>query len=242
LQDYRDLRQLERNLSQWQEKVVSYRSMLAVQLEAYSKRTPAVDAYLTGATSKRMETERNALQDQYESAASPQEPPFILTTGDEKAWLARLERIDSLIDQYGAGDRLQAQQEVARLMRGILIWRTVTEHPQRIWALKKQMADLDQTLESTRKLETDLKQTRLETKGRFKNYSRRIEALEGDIPSQLEQVRILRSEERERLQLMAVATLEQRKTLLHDYLVQARFGVASLLDRSSAEATKGAGQ
>jgi hypothetical protein len=242
LQDYRDLRQLERNLSQWQEKVVSYRSMLAVQLEAYSKRTPAVDAYLTGTTSKRMETERNALQDQYESAASPQEPPFILTTGDEKAWLARLERIDSLIDQYGAGARLQAQQEVARLMRGILIWRTVTEHPQRIWALKKQMAELDQTLESTRKLETDLKQTRLETKGRFKNYSRRIEALEGDIPSQLEQVRILRSEERERLQLMAVATLEQRKTLLHDYLVQARFGVASLLDRSSAEATKGAGQ
>ncbi|MEJ2395911.1 MAG: hypothetical protein P8Z77_14350, partial [Candidatus Thiodiazotropha sp.] len=111
---------------------------------------------------------------------------------------------------------------------------------QRIWALKKQMADLDQTLESTRKLEADLKQTRLETKGRFKNYSRRIDALEGEIPSQLEQVRKLRSEERERLQLMAVETLEQRKTLLHDYLIQARFGVASLLDRSSAEAAEGA--
>jgi outer membrane protein assembly factor BamD (BamD/ComL family) len=242
LQDYRDLRQLERNLNQWQEKVVSYRSMLAVQLESYAKRSPEVDAYLNGNTSKQMEKERDALQDQYARAASPKEPPFILTTADEKGWLARLDRVEALIDKYGAGDRLATQREIARLMRGILIWRTVTEHPQRVWSLKKEMTELDQTLENTRKLEAELAQTRQETKGRFKNYAKRIEALEGDIPARLERVRQLRSAERKHLQRMAVETLEQRKTLLHDYLIQARFGVASLLDRSTAKATEGTAQ
>lgn len=242
LQDYRDLRQLERNLHQWQEKITSYRGMLAVQLESYAEKAPRVDAHLAGSTLPSLEQDRDQLQQQYELAASPEEPPFILTTGDEKGWLARLDRIDRIIDQYGVGNRLQAQREIARLMRGILIWRSVTEHPERIWTLKKQMADLDQTLEQTRKLEADLARARQETKGRFEDYSQRIERLEGDIPTLLERVSQLRSEERERLQQMAVETLEQRKALLHDYLIQARFGVASLLDSASARAMEDAGE
>ena len=84
-----------------------------------------------------------------------------------------------------------------------------------------------------------LARARSETKGRFENYSRRIEALERGIPALLERVRKQRSLTGEQLQQMAVATLEQRKTLLHDYLIQARFGVASLLDSSSEQPAEG---
>jgi hypothetical protein len=242
LQDYRDLRQLERNLHQWQEKILAYQKMLAVQQEVYSRQAPRVDAYLAGSNLQAMEQERDALHQQYESAASPEEPPFILTTSDEKRWLASLDRIDTLIEQHGAGGRLQDQREVARLMRGILVWRSVTEHPQRIWSLKKQLAELDQALEKSRKLEADLARVREESKGRFEGYSRRIQTLEAAIPALLERVAKLRAHEREQLQLMAVETLEQRKTLLHDYLIQARFGVASLLDSSSDRTTEGVEQ
>jgi hypothetical protein len=239
LQDYRDLRQLERNLHQWQEKITAYRSMLAVQLEAYAEQAPKVDAHLKSDRIETMEQERDRLQRLYEHAASPEEPPFILITGDERAWLRRLERADALIERHDAGERLKAQREVVRLMRGILIWRSVTEHPQRIWTLKQLMTELDQTLEKTRKLEADLARARVETKGRFESYAQRIKALESGIPALLERVRRARSLEGERLQLMAVATLEQRKTLLHDYLIQARFGVASLLDSSGAQPAEG---
>jgi hypothetical protein len=234
LQDYRDLRHLERNLHQWQEKITTYREMLAVQLAAYAEKSPKVDAHLAGNSLQTMEKERDRLQEQFERAVSPEEPPFILTTGDEKRWLARLDRIDSLIEQHGAGAQLQAQREVSRLMRGILVWRSVTEHPQRTWSLKKQMTELDQSIEKTHKLETDLARAQKDTKGRFEGYSQRIQILEAAIPALLEQIGKMRRLEREQLQQMAVATLEQRKILLHDYLVQARFGVASLLDNSSA--------
>jgi hypothetical protein len=242
LQDYRDLRQLERNLHQWQEKITTYRSMLEVQLDAYAEQSPKIDAHLSSNRLKAMEQKRDAFQAQYESAASPEEPAFILTSNDEKGWLARLDKIEALIEQHDIGNRLAAQREIARLMRGILVWRSVTEHPQRIWTLKKQMSALDQTLEKTRKLESDLAQARIDTKGRFESYSQRIKALERGIPSLLEQVRKMRSQEGAHLQQMAVETLEQRKTLLHDYLIQARFGVASLLDSSSGTSTEGAAQ
>jgi hypothetical protein len=237
LQDFRDLRELERNLVQWQEKIATYRDMLAAQLAAYAEQAPKVDAYLSGDTLPRLEQERDELQAQYELAASPEEPPFILTTADEKGWLARLDRIDSLLAQHAGQQQLQAQREVARLMRGILIWRSVSEHPQRLWALEKQMTELDKTLEKTRRIEAGLAQARQETKGRFEDYARRIEILENKIPSLIQRLGAQRRSERNRLQLMAVETLEQRKTLMHNYLIQARFGVASLLDSSSSRKT-----
>jgi outer membrane protein assembly factor BamD (BamD/ComL family) len=236
LQDYRDLRQLERNLVQWQEKISTYRDMLSAQLAAYSEQSPKVDAYLSGNTLHEMEQERDELQAQYDRAASPEEPPFILTTADEKSWLARLDRIDTLLAQHAGQKSLQAQEEVARLMRGILVWRSVSEHPQRLWTLEKHMSELDQALEKTRKIEAGLAQVRRESTGRFENYARRIEALESEIPSLIEKVGKLRRQERGHLQQMAVETLEQRKALMHNYLIQARFGVASLLDSSSAKA------
>ena len=44
------MRQLERNLVQWQEKITTYRDMLSAQLAAYAEQSPKVDAYLTGNT------------------------------------------------------------------------------------------------------------------------------------------------------------------------------------------------
>jgi hypothetical protein len=242
LQDFRDLRQLERNLHQWQEKITTYREMLAVQLAAYAEQSPKVDAYLASNSLQTMEEERDALQAAYERAASLEEPPFILTTDSEKRWLARLDRIDSLIEQHGASGQLEAQREASRLMRGILVWRSVTDHPQRIWTLKKEMTELNLTIEKTRQLETELARVREESKGRFEDYTRRIQQLEAAIPSLLEQVGTLRRLERDQLQQMAITTLEQRKTLLHDYLIQARFGVASLLDNSNTQSLEAEAQ
>ncbi len=233
LQDYRDLREIERNLLQWQEKITSYQGMLEVQKEAYAQTQPKVDAFLKGDVVNQMKSERDELQSLYEKASSLEEPPFILTTGDEKAWLARLEKINKLIDQYGANGRLDAQREGARLMEGILIWRTVTEQPARIWTLKKQMTELDETLAKTQTLVAELTQARQQTEGRFSTFSTRIKQLEGQIPALLKQVGQARAKEAEMLQEMAVVVLEGRKSLLHNYLIQARFGVASLLDSST---------
>ncbi|MES9977942.1 MAG: hypothetical protein ABW107_04235, partial [Candidatus Thiodiazotropha sp. 6PLUC5] len=147
-QDYQDLLALENNLQEWQEKVKAYLTMLENQQQAYDQKLPKVEAFLKGDKMKKMAVEQSKLDKKYELAASEAEPAFILATGDEKRLIARLERIDDLIANSGAPEQFQVQKEIARLMEGILTWKTVTEHPIRLWNLKKQMGDLKQNIDS----------------------------------------------------------------------------------------------
>ncbi|MES9852666.1 MAG: hypothetical protein ABW170_12660 [Candidatus Thiodiazotropha sp. L084R] len=232
-QDYQDLIALENNLQEWQEKVKAYLTMLQNQQQAYDQQLPKVEAFLKGDKLEVLATEQTQLGKKYEIAASEEEPPFVLASGEEKRLIARLQRIDDLIEKSGAPEQFQVQKEIAQLMEGILTWKTVTEHPVRLWNLKKQMNDLTQNIESAKTQQTELAAARQQAETRFGNLSGRIDAVQADIPDLLKQVTALRKAEAERLQKMALAKLEQRKTLVNNYLIQARFGVASLLDIST---------
>ncbi|MET0008742.1 MAG: hypothetical protein ABW109_12840, partial [Candidatus Thiodiazotropha sp. 6PLUC4] len=208
-------------------------TMLENQQQAYDQKLPKVEAFLKGDKMKKMAVEQSKLDKKYELAASEAEPAFILATGDEKRLIARLERIDDLIANSGAPEQFQVQKEIARLMEGILTWKTVTEHPIRLWNLKKQMGDLKQNIETAKTQKVELAAARQQAETRFNTLSDRIDRLQADIPSLLKQVTALRRAEADRLQTMALSRLEQRKTLVNNYLIQARFGVASLLDIST---------
>ncbi|MET0053094.1 MAG: hypothetical protein ABW095_18710 [Candidatus Thiodiazotropha sp.] len=233
LQDYQDLLRLEENLRQWQEKTSSYRTMLATQQQAYDEKLPQVEEHLKGDRLQQLNAERDELFKRYQQAASDEEPAFILATEEEKKLLGRLQRIDDLIDGSGAPERLQGQRDIARLLQGILTWQTVTEHPARLWNLKKQMRELDQNLETAQTQEQELAQAKDQAVNRFAVFGTRIDALEGQIPKLLAEVTQARTQQAGQLRAMALEQLDQRKNLINNYLIQARFGVANLLDISS---------
>jgi TolA-binding protein len=233
LQDYQDLLALESNLQQWQQKTDSYHTMLSNQKQAYQQKLPRVDAHLKGDKLLQLTKQGEQLQKLYEQAASPDEPPFLLASGKEKKLIARLEHIDRLIKESRNPEQFQAQKEIAQLMEGILTWNTVTEHPERLWSLKKQISSLQQNIESARHREAELASAQQQAEVRFRTFGQRIEQLEAKIPELLNRVVQLRKAEAKLLQEMALTRLEQRKTLINNYLIQARFGVANLLDIST---------
>ncbi|MEW8627619.1 MAG: tetratricopeptide repeat protein [Candidatus Thiodiazotropha sp.] len=232
-QDYQDLRELEKNLQEWQTKITAYLTMLDNQQQTYKKQLPRVEAFLRGDKLNQLQEQHTELEAHYNQAVSEEEPAFILATGEEKKLIERLQRINTLISQSASPEQFQVQREIAQLMEGILIWRTVTEHPARVWNLKKQMKALTHNIESVKVQQTELAASREQAESRFDNLSGRIDRLQENIPELLEQVTALRRQQAKRLQEMALARLEQRKTLVNNYLIQARFGVASLLDIST---------
>jgi hypothetical protein len=233
LQDYLDLRELEKNLQGWQTKINAYLTMLDNQQQTYKEKLPQVEAFLRGDTLKQLEKQHVELEAHYNRAVSDEEPAFILATGEEKRLIARLQRIDKLITQSASPEQFLVQQEIAQLMEGILIWRTVTQHPARVWNLKKEMKGLTQSIESVKAQQVELTASKQQAENRFDNLSGHIDNLRADIPELLAQVTEVRRQQAKRLQEMALARLEQRKTLVNNYLIQARFGVASLLDIST---------
>jgi hypothetical protein len=236
LQDYRDLGHMESNLSQWQEKISSYRTMLSNQLTAYEEKLPRVEEHLKGDNLKQVVARKEKLKTLYEVVAETEEPPFALANQQEKGWIERINRIKRIIKQYDTDGRLAPQKDMARLMEGILTWRISTEHPARLWTLKKQMIALEQNIEKAHQQEVELAKARTEAKQRFDAFSTRIEQLEKMLPSLHAQVKKLHQDEAGLLREMALTRLEQRRGLINNYLIQARFGVANLLDISTARA------
>jgi uncharacterized coiled-coil DUF342 family protein len=236
LQDYRDMGHMDNNLQQWRDKISSYQTMLDTQLAAYNQILPRVDEHLKGENLKQVVARKAQLKTRYEQAATTQQPPFALANQQEKNWIERIDKIKQIIKQYGADRQLAPQKEMARLMEGILTWRIATEHPARVWSLKKQIAELEHTIETAHQREHDLTKAREGAEGRFDTFSGRIAQLEKALPGLHQQVRSVREKQAGLLRQMAQARLKQRRTLINNYLVQARFGVANLLDASNARA------
>ncbi|MEN8179409.1 MAG: tetratricopeptide repeat protein [Pseudomonadota bacterium] len=236
LQDYRDLIFLQANLQQWTEKIDSYQAMLAVRQAAYNERLPKVREKLSGSELHQLEAQREQLQRLIEQAESPSEPLFALANGKEKRLLERFEKIEGLLHELGKRTNLRNHREQADLLKGMLVWNTTIEHPIRLWETSKQLQTLDQVIEEARASQTALLETHQRTQGRFKGFAQQIQTLEDRIPALLTEVNRARLRQGELLQQMAVSALETRKALLNDYLIQARLGVASLLDRNSRSA------
>ncbi|MDJ0808160.1 MAG: hypothetical protein QNJ78_15160, partial [Gammaproteobacteria bacterium] len=232
LHDYRDLRFLLANLQQWQEKIDDYQTMLSVREAAYNERLPRVEEKLSGEQLQQLEAEREILQQRFERARSPEEPLFILATGREKHLLKRFKVVEGMLDEYAARLDLHDQREQAKLLKGVLIWDSIVEHPVRIWESGKRLRELDQAIETTRSEQAALQMAHQQTQGQFEGFEEQIHALEAQIPSLLSEVDRARFRQGELLQRMAIRVLEARKILLNDYLIQARMGVASLLDRN----------
>jgi TolA-binding protein/uncharacterized coiled-coil DUF342 family protein len=236
LQDYRDMDHMDDNLRQWQKKISSYQTMLDTQVAAYSQKLPRVDEHLTGDNLKLIVARKAQLKTLYEQVATTQEPPFALANEQEKGWIERINKIKRIINQFGTDARLAPQREMTRLMEGILTWRIATEHPARVWSLKKQVIDLEQNIEKAHQRAHDLAKAREEAEGRFDAFAKRIRQLEQALPGLHKRVQQIREDEAELLREMALTRLKQRRSLINNYLVQARFGVANLLDVSSARA------
>jgi chromosome segregation ATPase len=210
---------MDNNLQQWRDKISSYQTMLDTQLAAYNQKLPRVDQHLKGENLKQVVARKAQLKTLYEQIATTEEPPFALANQQEKGWIERINKIKRIIKEFDTDQRLAPQKEMARLMEGILTWRITTEHPARVWSLKKQINGLEQNIETAHQREHDLAKAREEAEGRFDAFSGRIAQLEKALPGLHQQVRQVREEQADLLRDMAQVRLEQRRNLINNYLV-----------------------
>ncbi len=239
LQDYRDVLHLESNLDDWQQKIGDYQAMLAVRQAAYEAKQPLVQAKLQGTELTDLQARRDHLKQRLDEAGSPDGPLFGLASSEEKALLQRLDRVDALIERIGEREDVSEQRKTARFLRGILVWRDVTDFPARHWRALQDLEELDLALTQMMQQQVALQQAQQATQGGFGHYASDISRLEARLDNLTAESSKLRQALIQQLQDMATATLQDRKRLISDYLVQARFGLATLLDRNSVEGGAG---
>lgn len=231
--NFRDLRFLADNLQGWQENLVAFEDMLANRRQAYAERLPAVRARTSAADIAALTKRRDGVAAEVQAAEAAADG---VAFADERqqALAARLDEVQANLQALGS-EADPAARERARLARGALVWQLAQEHPARLWEAKKSLQAIDTGLADAQRLDAALEQAQRDEPARFERFAARIKALGGRIQALVPRVAALSNEQQGQVQELAVAELVRQKERLAVYATQARFAVAQLYDRATAQ-------
>ena len=232
--NYRDLRFLAANLSEWQDKLGVFDDMLANRSKAYGERLPQIRAKAGEVGIDGQQKRRDALAAELARAEEQADgAPFADVR--QRGLQERLDRVQALLKSAGAGadpDLALARERAARVA-GALTWELAQEHAPRSWNASKGLQSIDAGLAQARKRDAALVEAQRDEPARFVAFGKRIAALDPRIKALLPRVLALGSEQQQALQDVAVAELTRQKERLAGYTQQARFAVAQLYDRAN---------
>jgi hypothetical protein len=228
--NYRDLRYLEKNLNEWQEKLSVFNDMLANRRMGYAQRLPQVRARISDIDMVALRTRRDALTDevaQGERAADG----VAFANAKQLDLQARLASARAAVT--GTDPELTSAQERVRLASGALTWQLTQDFPDRLWAAKKALKTISDQLDLAQQRDMELASAQRDEPARFEVFATRIAALSPLVQTLTTRVAALRQEQQVALQDIAVAELTHQKERLAGYSTQARFSVAQLYDRAN---------
>jgi hypothetical protein len=228
--NYRDLQFLARNLNRWASNLDTFRDMLANRRQAFADRLPRVQAEQRTLAIAKFEQRRGVLAGELEAASADGRA---FADARERDLAARLDRVRAALDHAPADAEADAARERYRRVAGALDWQLTEEYPERAWAAKKGLADLDAGLVEARRRDAALAQAQRDEPGRFEQFAQRIADLDKRIQALTPRVAELAQQQRQFVQELAVAKLQREKERLVGYATQARFAVAQIYDRAS---------
>jgi tetratricopeptide (TPR) repeat protein len=236
--NFRDLQFLGKNLQHWQDNLGVFGDMLATRRQAYAERLPKIRAQ-AGETGLGVLAQRRELlaSELTRAEAEPGGLPF--ADAKQRDLLDRLDRMNTTLRQTSESSEVQADmaaaRERARRVAGALTWQLAQQHPERLWAGKKDLRSIDSGLAEAHRRDATLAQAQRDEPTRFEVFAQRVAALGPRIQALIPRVAALSTEQQGVVQELAVAELARQKERLAVYTVQARFAVAQLYDRANAD-------
>jgi tetratricopeptide (TPR) repeat protein len=228
--NYRDLQFLARNLQDWESKLDVIGDMLDNRRQAFADRLPQVQVRERDVNIGRLEKRRDALGAELQDAGKKGDG-VAFADARERALAVRLERVRAILDRQGASAEEEARARYRRVA-GALGWQLVQEFPQRLWDTQKDFKQLAVELLQARERDARLVAAQREEPARFDRFGARIVALQQRVQALKPKVAQLVALQRQAVEDLAVADLEQQKERLAAYGNQARFAVAQLYDRA----------
>jgi hypothetical protein len=233
LKNYRDLRFLANNLTDWQQRIGVFRNMLETRQYAYDQRLPRIEAALEEADLDRLVDHKLALDARLNGIEASGDS-LALATGDEfRLWgeIALLERSPALSADI---PEAAAARDKVRLLKGVLQWQLDEAFKARLWAARRDLRLAGEALVETHRARRSVDQAMREQPEVFAAFDRRVAMLAPRIEAILARVDAAERRQRAFLQAIAVEELEAQKQRLETYTVQARFALAAIYDRASA--------
>jgi hypothetical protein len=236
LKNYRDLTFMGKTLDRWGDNMEAFGNMIDTRERAYAERTPKVDALLASGAVDKLQQRRTDLETRVNTIEKDQDVAALGSDEERDQW-ARILRMEAAL--AGAPDTPENAElrERVKLVKGVLYFRLNDSFKARMWQQHRSIKDLDVALREAQSRWIRVDRARKSVPNNNGEFAARVAELKARIDAL--QVRLAETEKKQTAYLaqLAIHELDEQKTRLAAYQVQARFALASMYDRAANEDT-----
>lgn len=234
LKNYRDLQYLQRNLEQWTESLSAFDDILDTKQRAYEQRLPAIDASMARMDLDEMAAERVEFESRLMTIERSEDVVALGTPTEQDLW-RQLQDMESKLELLGDDPGAQEIREKQRFLKGLLIWDLRRDYKARLWQEQRSLRELDRDLKQIERLHHQVDSARTEWPEQFTALTQRVADLTPRVQGLRDGVGATLLSQEIYLQGIAIDELQAQRERLNTYMVQARFALASIYDRASAQ-------
>jgi len=230
---YQDLLDIQHSLGRWGNSFPALELMLDERRLAFEEKLPLLQESSSFDQFEQLSADRDQYAEWIEAAASS-EDYLALAQADELEHLQRLQRVAGSIDKVSAQRNTAYQQDMHRLLSGLLNYQLATEYPARIWKAKKQLIQLDRALGETEFRVESLRQITERTERNFAIFQQRISGQSQRIAVLRERVARLLKQQEQRINQLAIDAIRAQQQHIVQLRLNARFEIARIHDKLAA--------
>jgi len=232
LKNYRDLAHMSDLLQRGGYDMEAYEDMIETRERAYGQRLANVDTLLASDAVARLQQRNVDLAGRLQTIEARHDVAALGTESERDQW-TRVQRIEGGL--AGAPDDPENNdlRERLALVKGVLLFRLNDAYSARLWEQHRSLKDLNLALHEAQSRWIRVEQARRAAPTNTGEFATRIAALKTRIDALGSRLAATEQRQADYLARVAVDELDDQKTRLAAYEVQARFALGGMYDRAA---------
>jgi hypothetical protein len=227
---YQELLDIRESLSDWDSSFATLELMLGERSQAFVERLPALQQSSSFDQYEKLSLQRDRLAVQIEIIESSEDYQALAQV-DELEHLERLQRVADSIDKLRAQRNTEDQQEMLRMLSGLMNYRFATDYPRRIWQSKKQLIHLDRALAEADERVVGLRRITDRTQLDLSEFRDRISGQSGKIGGLRVRVADLLKQQEQQINRLTIDAIQVQQEHVRKLMLNARFELARIYDK-----------
>lgn len=231
---YHDLLDIRQSLRYWGNSFPALELMLEERRQGFAQKLPMLQRSTSFSTLATLRERRDRFAVEVEAIARNGDYTALANL-EERDHLQRLQRVADSLEKLAPERNTVYQQDMFRLLSGLLHYELATDFPGRFWQAKKQLIGLDRALEESSRRTEGLRRITQRAELEFDEFEQRIDG-------QLDRIRDLRGSvanllqrQEQRINRLAIGAIEAQQEQVLRLRLNARFELAKLYDKLAAE-------
>jgi len=231
---YQQLTDIRISLQHWGNSFPALELMLDERRRAFEQRLPMLQQSTSFENLESLVERRIQFGEQVTTIAAS-EDYTALASPDEQDHLQRLQRVATSIDKLAPGRNTAYQQDMLRLLSGLLHYELANEYPVRFWKAKRQLILLDRAIDEGELRVDALRRITERTDLEFDLFQSRITGQLDRIINMRSEVTELLKRQEQYINQLAIADIRRQQRHILQLRLNARFELAKIYDKMTAD-------